>query len=61
MKHKRIWLVCAKCGKKDESTKTHVGTDVVMRCRDCANSTDPHATMCRDCCPTGHGTCYDAS
>ena len=54
MKHK--WLKCSKCGVVDKSDKTHVGTKDVMRCEDCAASGDPHATMCRNCCPTGHGT-----
>jgi hypothetical protein len=42
----------------------HTGTSTKMRCEDCADSKAiPHlrgkATMCRDCCPTGHGTHQD--
>ena len=46
---------CKKCGKTDSIIKTLV-------CRDCdspANLNDygqPLANLCRDCCPTGHGT-----
>lgn len=38
-----------------------VGTSVEMVCPDCSDGTlnaygHPLATMCRFCCPTGHGT-----
>ena len=54
MKYKPV--KCVKCGKLDATTKGHVGTSVTMHCPDCCASSDPHATMCRDCCITGHGT-----
>jgi translation initiation factor 2 beta subunit (eIF-2beta)/eIF-5 len=50
------YVQCAKCGVTDKSHNKHVGTSVKMRCPDCANAPDTHATMCRACCPTGHGT-----
>lgn len=51
-------VICEKCGIKDKTRKTSdgsviVGTDAKMRCRDCGN---PHAKLCRLCCPTQHGT-----
>jgi hypothetical protein len=50
--------ICKNCGHKDESTKTYVGTSVTMRCADCEGDS-PYvkggATLCRLCCPTGHG------
>lgn len=62
------WLRCAKCGKIDKTDKSviphHIGTKTIMGCKDCSygklNSYGhPIASMCRDCCPTGHGTRYD--
>ena len=59
------YLRCAKCGcnatphKWDSKTPkllAEVGTSTTMCCADCCTPSDPHATMCRDCCPTGHGT-----
>jgi len=38
------------------------GTSTLMRCTDCCDPNNVsipnnyYATMCRDCCPTGHGT-----
>jgi hypothetical protein len=69
MARKAMYLKCAKCGVVDSSTTKHqrihgmpdhVGTDVRMRCRDCADSASgsQHATMCRNCCPTQHGTLW---
>ena len=59
------WLVCSVCGKTDKTDTTvvphHIGTKVVMGCPDCSQGKTndygkPVASMCRDCCPTGHGT-----
>lgn len=54
---KKIWLRCKKCGITDNSSAIlgHVGTSKNMKCPDCADSTG-FATMCRNCCPTQHGT-----
>lgn len=51
-------ITCAKCGIKDQTRRAAdnsliIGTDAKMRCPDCGN---PHATLCRKCCPTEHGT-----
>jgi hypothetical protein len=51
-------ITCQKCGivdqtRKDAEGNTIIGTDKTMRCSDCGN---PHATLCRKCCPTEHGT-----
>lgn len=61
MSRKLTPLVCTKCGKRDVSKPGHTGTSTVMRCPDCEGpdgtpSLMGHASMCRDCCPTGHGT-----
>lgn len=56
MANKR-YIRCAKCGRTDAPTKTNVGTSTLMRCPDCRESeTVPYASMCRECCPTGHQT-----
>jgi len=63
------FLICSKCKQKAE-TKTNViphiiGTSIKMHCSDCDGLEHPIdmpryqgglATMCRECCPTGHGT-----
>ena len=50
---KKEYVICTKCGKHDKPDKTIVphnpGTCTKMECLDCIN-------LCRDCCPTGHGT-----
>lgn len=62
------WLKCEKCGKVDKTDETvtphHIGTRESMGCRHCSNGKvnaygNPVASMCRDCCPTGHGTRFD--
>jgi len=58
MTKKAPWLKCTKCGKVDNTEMLvvlHVGTKTTMRCEDCAGP-DGRATLCRTCCPTGHGT-----
>ena len=61
------WIVCSTCGKPAKPRPAvregetivkprDVGTTDQMRCTACGNSPDLKATMCRDCCPTGHGT-----
>lgn len=68
-RHSREWeqkpmntryIRCAKCGRADLPTKTQPGTSTTMRCPDCCEPIgteyDRHATMCRECCPTGHQT-----
>ncbi len=58
---KTHWLKCERCGAVDTDTY-HAGTAVEMLCRDCADpcrtasSVTGYATLCRKCCPTGHGT-----
>jgi len=53
------YLTCAKCGKVDKPNKTiipyNVGTSVKMQCSDCATN-GWYAKLCRNCCPTKHGT-----
>ena len=49
--------------------EAEVGTSTLMRCKDCAEKlhvsepplTSGYATMCRDCCPTGHGTRWNVA
>jgi hypothetical protein len=58
---KSKWLVCSKCGKTDKTDKNYIGTKDIMGCPDCSNGKvntygRPVASMCRDCCPTGHRT-----
>jgi len=52
-------LVCARCGTTDQNESRkgvwHIGTSQRMRCGDCADAAGL-ATLCWDCCPTGHGT-----
>lgn len=59
-------LVCSRCDKRDVNTPPrivdnvliaagHTGTARIMRCESCAGA-DGFATLCRDCCPSGHGT-----
>lgn len=56
VKARRRWLVCERCGVTDKTRPGHVGTSVAMRdCTECAGP-DRHVTLCRACCPTGHGT-----
>lgn len=64
------YIRCAKCGKADLPTKAEPGTAFTMRCPDCCERialtpgelargvklNSPYATMCRECCPTAHGT-----
>jgi predicted nucleic-acid-binding Zn-ribbon protein len=68
------YLRCSKCGCDAVPTKAvitngkleklaEVGTSTLMRCHDCASPDDQsskqYATMCRQCCPSNHGTyCY---
>lgn len=56
MKHQ--WLVCSKCGTKDKTDKSshYTGTYTTMRCPDCCVIPQTHATLCRACCPSNHGT-----
>ena len=58
---KKEWLVCNKCSKVDKTEKGYTGTQSHMVCEDCnidARNIQnlPLAQMCRNCCPTGHGT-----
>ena len=57
---KTKYLRCIKCGIDTTPTKSEVGTSTMMRCIHCCNPKDvlypKHATMCRACCPSGHGT-----
>lgn len=56
---KRLTFVkCSKCGATDKPAKHphNTGTATIMRCEDCATPESPYATMCRNCCITGHGT-----
>jgi len=54
---KRCWLICLKCGTVDVSKYAHAGTQTSMRCEDCSTEQSVgHATLCRRCCPTEHGT-----
>ena len=61
---KTKYLRCIKCGIDATPTKSEVGTSTMMRCQHCCNPKDvlylrgypKHATMCRACCPSGHGT-----
>ena len=53
------FLTCPQCGKIDNNK--HVGTLKIMSCPDCCQGelnsyNKPLAGLCRDCCPTGHGT-----
>jgi hypothetical protein len=56
-KQKREFITCVKCGKHDIGE-----TSTKMICPDCNNGTrkntygSPLAMLCRECCPTGHGT-----
>jgi len=63
-----MWVKCAKCGRIDKTEmrlfskigesfclKRHVGTKNTMKCVDCCDETG-YAKLCRECCPTGHGT-----
>jgi len=55
------YVNCRKCGKVDKPNRTsmphNVGTSTKMVCRDCSDFPgDGRAKLCRDCCPTGHGT-----
>jgi hypothetical protein len=58
------FIRCAKCGCDATPTKSEVGTSTKMRCPDCgerqAEEQGEHlpsfATMCRECCLTGHQT-----
>ncbi len=55
---KTFWLKCERCGAIDTDTYS-VGTSVEMLCRDCSDPSPGeggYATLCRKCCPTGHGT-----
>ena len=52
------WVLCIKCHKLDKSENGHVGTSTKMLCEDCC-VTAPHAKLCRNCCPTKHGTSVD--
>lgn len=58
-KARKTYVICSACGKQDKPDTSviphNVGTSTVMRCRDCA-ADSPHASKCRACCPTGHGT-----
>lgn len=63
------YLTCSKCGKVAKPDKTRipheVGTSVKMCCPDCAGEIDNGyghklASMCRDCCPTGHRTRWES-
>jgi hypothetical protein len=52
---------CSRCGKvdydrRDETGFLHIGTAASMSCYDCNNGQTAKATLCRDCCPTRHGT-----
>ncbi len=62
---KTIWLFCSKCKSyatprkwnlKTPDISAEVGTSDTMSCKDCSCPDNSKATMCRDCCPTGHGT-----
>ena len=60
-KKKISYLRCKQCGKVDFGNKLNYGTQTDMTCQDCTDgSTNKYgmelANMCRDCCPTGHGT-----
>lgn len=66
----KTYVTCVKCGKTDKPHKDsipyNVGTSTKMHCSDCDGVSEPSstlsryqggpATMCRACCPTGHGT-----
>ena len=48
---------CIHCGILDQNSPGHVGTDKTMKCPDChVRATGEYVAMCRECCPTGHGT-----
>ncbi len=65
-------LTCAKCGQKATERPaiiehgqlvkpiTTTATFEVMRCPDCDGG-DGYASMCRDCCPTGHRTRFNTT
>jgi len=52
------WVKCVGCGTTDRTDDRHTGTAIEMLCVDCgaAHGGRKYATMCRKCCPTGHGT-----
>ena len=55
------WLACSICGKEDKTEGNKVGTKWSLICPDCNDGiinkyNQPLATLCRECCPTGHGT-----
>lgn len=54
---RQTYVKCIKCGKVDKPTEQprNTGTSTTMRCVDC-DTGDMRAKMCRNCCPTGHGT-----
>jgi len=57
-------VVCKVCGRVDINDYNinphHIGTRRTMVCYDCGeilnDAGHPQASMCRNCCPTGHGT-----
>lgn len=66
------YLRCTRCGNpatprkwnpKTPEVLAEVGTSITMHCADCCDPTrvlrPHHAMMCRDCCPTGHGTRFN--
>jgi len=61
---RKQFVTCAKCGKVAKTDSTviphEVGTQKCMRCPDCAGE-DGKASMCRACCPTGHGTRFEGT
>lgn len=60
---KQSWRICGKCGKVDRSWENqeafYVGTSTKMKCPDCGDEETGFAQLCRNCCPTGHGTHAD--
>lgn len=54
---KKQFVKCVKCGTVDDGKgKSHRGTSTKMICEWCGDVDTGIATMCRHCCPTGHGT-----